>query len=380
MDEEVEKEIRTPFESTKGPLWRVTYIPIPNGAAHQSDDKEQSKKFPNQFYLLMTFHQSISDDFTTFRVCHIFLSILNDIIDKRAVSDKEQLAEFCDDRETVELIKQRKQQLEKNPRIEESIASDIRKLTVQRPLMNEVFPISEEECHSTTRHISRTLNSKDTTKLLEFFKEEQLTVNSGFLALANLSLVAMFQKRGRNDKSFLIPSYNAINYRRYWKGNQLRNFGCHFGSICLLTDTPANSAHNFLEYAHDIQTNFSDYLENNRVFDESIYLNFLEGTESKNFDEFFTNPPKHHQIFYSTSNMGNLKKILPGDGKQVQISHVDRCNSFHKTNSCLINSLHTFRGRFIFSVDYNANYITEKVATEYIDTIKHLILDIVKQM
>lgn len=376
--EEVERQSTTPFTSVSGPLWRAVMIPSPKSELPFLE--ELSEEFPHQYDLLLVFHHAIADGFTSVRLCNLLLSLINDVIEGTNIDETVQVGRFGDGAETQRLITEHKTKLDQNPKIKQMVMRDVQKLSDFRPLISEAFPVPDDEKRNTTLHVARQLTREQTSKLLSFFKEEAITLNSGFMAMANLALVDMFKKRGFQQKMFEICSFNAINFRRYWKPEFKEDFGCHFGPLCLVTETPADSFKMFLEYAHDIQTNMNDHKENGRTFDECLFLDVKRGTGYRDMDEFFTNPPEHPQFFYSNTNMGDLNGVFTGEGKHVQVGWLSRHNSFHRYNSTFINALQTFRGRLMIGIDYNARNITTAVATEYVDSVLKMILDIVRQM
>lgn len=371
---EVVKQITTSFKSSSGPLWRAVVF-VSHTAPYLS---EVSKKYPRQYDLLMTYHHAITDGFTTLRVANLFLGLLNDIIAGKDIDPREQLGEFNDGAETETLIAERQKKFDTDIKWKKSLEMQIEKYTQFRPIFTKYFPVLESQKENTTKHIYHIFDESQTKKLLNFFKYENVTVTSGFVSLANLQLVEMFKKRGCEEQMYEIPSYITVNLRRYWEKQPETALGCHFGPLCLFTETPHDSIKNFLDYARDINTNLQDYIVHKRTLDDCQFLNILQGTNYESMDDFFENPPDHPQFFHSTTNMGDVSSVLKGEGKHAQITWLSRHNSLHRYNSTLINELQTFRGRLLVGVGYNARTITKAVAEEYLNGICRLMIDIIK--
>ncbi|XP_018022943.1 uncharacterized protein LOC108678955 [Hyalella azteca] len=418
--EEIERQVTTSFVSSKGPVWRAVWLPFveyvedteaeaekntslpvektdkktrANSKNSECQEKvavdgvsrhwlpEVAEQFSHTSTLLLTFHHSITDGFTSLKTCEQLISLLNVTACAGKVPNcSQQIGEFSDGAETIRLVQERNAFLEKQPKLREMIERDIARISQFRSIFTDTFPISPEEQRNRTSSIVRRLSKDQTQKLMKFFREENIRFNSGFIALVNLTLVEMLKKKGVKQRLFEICSFNAINMRRYWNGDSSRALGCHFGPISLVMDTASSSVHQFLEYAHDVQTNMLDYIAQHRALDECLFLDVKRGTNHSNMDEFFASPPLHPQFWYSLTNMGEVSSLLQGLGDKVQLGWISRHNSFHRYNSTFVFAVHTYRKRLYFTMDFNARLLSKNVAEDVIATLTNLMFDIVRQM
>ena len=71
--------------------------------------------------------------------------------------------------------------------------------------------------------------------------------------------------------------------------------------------------------------------------------------------------------------MGNLSQTFPGTGTEVEVTRVTRSVSGHFMPSLCQHTLHTFRNRLCYSIDYYTQKMEPKTAEKYSQNIVEIL-------
>ncbi|RXG54703.1 hypothetical protein Avbf_15207, partial [Armadillidium vulgare] len=339
------KETHTSFNSSTGPLWRATFIPD-NEAVKQV---KQSNLFTSN--LILTFNHAIVDGFTCFNICNSFLIVLNDVIGGK-VQKTYDFGKLNDGLETEELKEQRMEFLNKNPEYLKEIKEFQTKFDSQKVRFNEFFP-ALEGAKKETNYIHGEIDEQTTKKLLKVFKSKGITFHSGFSSVLNWVIMELFTENGMTDEEIDLPSEHAINMRRYWKKSSTPQLGAHAAAVKIVSKTDKNFGSNFWEYAKDFGRTLKNNIDSMQGIDCNIQLTTSDFGESKvDFSKFLKNFPLPN-VYYSSTNMGDLRSVLQGRGEYVSIKWITRGASVHCTNY-MVTFIHTYEGRFLYNIGYSA--------------------------
>lgn len=357
----MQKETCNSFDSGNGPLWRVKFFPDQSSIENKEENGHMSD-------VIFTFHHIITDGFTSSHICNNFIEVLNDIISGSVKSDYEHFGKFTDSTETDEIIRERIQFFQDNPREFQEISKQMADFKNHTVVHNQLFPVPED-VFLTTKHLMRDLDEGKTSLLLNKFKKHGFTFHSGFTAVANWAYMEILTENGFKEDSLEMGSYHAINLRRYWKPCSYIQLGCHMGSIRIAVKVDRNIGKKFWDHVREIQNKLQTHLKNCKTVDEILaYPLTSKSGESYNFAELFRNPPPLN-IYYSTTNMGDLSSILKNEGKHVNIDWLTRSSSCHHLNMSFVHLFHTFKGRIMYGMDYSTKYATDSLANLYIEKI-----------
>ncbi|KAB7494971.1 hypothetical protein Anas_13646 [Armadillidium nasatum] len=277
---------------------------------------KQSNSFTSN--LILTFNHAIVDGFTCFNVCNSFLMVLNDVIGGK-VQKTYDFGKLNDGLETEELKEQRMEYLNKNP------------------------------------------------EYLTEIKEFQ-TKFDRFSSVLNWAIMELFIENGMTDEEIDVPSEHAINMRRYWKKSSTPQLGAHAAAVKIVSKTDKNFETNFWEYAKDFGSTLKNHIDSMQGIDCNIQLTTSDFGESQvDFSKLLKNFPLPN-VYYCSTNMGDLKSVLQGKGEYVSIKWITRGASVHCTNY-MVTFIHTYEG-------YSAHLLSDQVANLFVDKVmsklKHL--------
>ena len=361
--------------SDEGPLWRtcafLTNQPFDN------QEEIYNPKFRYRNEIAFSFHHSITDATTAFKISSIFLHILNSLIAGNENYKREfDTLMFVDGTEVSSMVAERKAFLSKNPELYSQIEIDLERFDALKPHLEAAYPPdpNEENC---TKQFERAMTKVDSKKLLQIFKSQNVTFHGGFCAVVNCCIVEILQEKGISMDSYDIGTYHAINMRKYWPVQMKEILGSTTGSIRTLMATKNDVADHLWDHAREYTKTLHGFLNGTRTLDEDVYFDFESkmGDNTSDFSKVFTNR-NPIQMYFSTSNMGNLRQLLPGTGDFVEINDVNRHTSHQNFNISMIFALQTFRERFNFSLTYATKYVHPVMAQKLVDRVVHKLKDL----
>ncbi|KAK8373369.1 hypothetical protein O3P69_016278 [Scylla paramamosain] len=180
----VETLMQYHFPTTEGPLWCARLLPASDPGC--SFRQELSATFPYTRTLLLANHHGIADGTSNMYIVNAFLNVLDDMLSDKAVDDAVQLGRIDAGEETKDIITTR------------------------------MMELMEDEDHQI---VLRDLDKETTQSFISKCKEEQITLNSGLLAVFNTSLVDFVLEGGLEQDFYRIQELHAVNMRRYWSSN-----------------------------------------------------------------------------------------------------------------------------------------------------------------
>jgi len=374
------------FDLENGPLWFIRYIQL-------EDEDKWKTEFPmfqptptvegvkHKFLIIFGFHHNFSDGTTNMKFCNVFLKVLNDLLLKKDIDMKieAQLVEpFHDriaDKERYSSI------LRNNAWLVYGFCHRFFKgiLAYGLFIRNYTYYYTQpSEQEATTRIIPGELDEETTSNLMLRCKSQKASLNSAFTAAANIALYKMVLQHNPTLTSTHFGGIHTINMRRYWEEKQSKDScGCHISTIDVKIPTKIDDIENYWSYARRIQDTMNYELnvsrrcirlmpigENLRII---LYINsFLE----------YIGQPSTNDNHYLITNMGNLGKLFSGEGEVVEVTRLMRSISCHYMPNLCQHTLHTFRGRLFYSLDY----YTQKMEREHAQLYAKTLTETLKEM
>lgn len=201
------------------------------------------------------------------------------------------------------------------------------------------------------------LTEDQTRKLIQNCKRNGVTVHCCIYAALHAAYLKMAQNMSsKKIESAPMVGADYVNTRRYYDKSHFEDPGCHVSMIeneLLIKYTHITTEKGFWELAHQVSDNLK-YRLNVEVIKSTPLFRYIR-------EKQYTN--QH----FMTSNMGNLKDLLPanpGSGP-LEITSLLRSVSMQYCWSPFLVAMHTFRGRFMYSVDYFTNKVEDDVAHQY---------------
>lgn len=223
-----------------------------------------------------------------------------------------------------------------------------------------------------TRILHEQLTADNTKKLVQRCREAGVTVHSCVSAIAYVAMFRVAQQRvkGKLDEAVVNLS-NCVNMRRYFNPANKESPGCHIAleeKEFLVRSSDGATRDNFWAFAKRVHEHLHNSLnvEHYPIKNCSVYipLAFIMCANHELTRRARKNLTDCHVI---TTNMGNLQHLLPshyGDGP-VEITSLLRSVSSELVGHPCTLTFHTFRGRFMISLDYFTNKMTDDVASQY---------------
>lgn len=357
------------YDFARGPLWRARLVPSP----HKSLDGRY------EAVLIISAHHCITDGLTNMLICRDVMSVLNAA-----------LTGAMYDVPTRPVI----------PAISDALHSRTDWWYALRYLWKKIYgtfifdyapklyfggilpqPSTKD---ATTRILHEQLTAENTKKLMQRCKEAGVTVHSCVSAIAYVAMFRVAQQRvkGKLDEAIVNLS-NCVNMRRYFNPANKESPGCHIAleeKEFLVRSSDGASRENFWAFARRVQEHLHKSLnvEHYPIKNCSVYVPFafimcvnreLTRRARKNLTDC-------HVI---TTNMGNLRHLLPshyGDGP-VEITSLLRSVSSELVGNPCTLTFHTFRDRFMISLDYFTNKMTGDVARQFFSNMTGYINNLV---
>ena len=376
MDEsEFEKEkkdiLNYKFDINNGPLWCIRMFPSTIDDCLMPDVKN---KFPHQYNILYGIHHIVTDGTSNVSICNWFLEFLNDVIGKRHIDDDKQLGFHVYDELWEDIHIQ----------VEEEMTGNSKRFVKAKAYydaygsipynLDQVFPLpkiepGEMDC------VEHDFTAEETQKILTTCRAHGITLNS-FMTIATVaSIIDLIKQKVPKEKwcnEYNIPNWQLVNIRRYLKGFKLKPLGATAVPFSVVSKAPLDISNaKFWELAKEFDTEFKERMNNYGPFEEDLYYKMAN---IDHFEVFLSEDPlAFNQCFFTMSNMGNFDKLFPGTGDHVQATRICRMTGLKSLNGMM--ELHSFRGQFLFAIDYNTFYLSR----EQVNTWMKAILKVVNE-
>ena len=228
------------------------------------------------------------------------------------------------------------------------------------------YPLSAHN-EASTKALDYEIDEVSTKNLLKRCKMECVTLNSAFTAAANLGLYSIIQEYDSDFNETTFNSLQAVNMRRFWpKEKQANSLGCHISMTDVKFKTDSSDMDNFWEYTRKVHSNLKNgFEEQPRALLDLPFCERLNLLVQGNSWLSWLRLPSTNDSHYCVTYMGNLSQTFPGTGTEVEVTRVIRSVSGHFMSSLCQHTLHTFRNRLCYSIDYYTQKMESRTAEKY---------------
>ncbi|KAK8396014.1 hypothetical protein O3P69_005238 [Scylla paramamosain] len=357
------------FNNSEGPLWCARLLQHNSCGGTTSPGLEAS--FPYSRSLILANHHGIADGTTNCRTVNCFLRILDDVIAGNPIDDSEQLGELASGDETAALLAAMEEEIKKNVDDLEQTLEEYKKKLESEKLLCRAFP-NQDDPNYITKIVSETLDEETTSRFFRRCKQEGVTVNSGFAALMNCSVVDLVREMGMKQDNYSIQMIHAVNMRRYWQGDVSRALGCHIAVISQHETLTQQWRDNFWQYTRNLHTNVHESLKDKGPLKYWIYYFMVKGDDA--IGKMLKERPEEDSD-YCLANIGNLDHLIPTEGDHARLAHLVRTTQCWNERVCLM--LHSLRGRLLYNLCYTSDSLTEQQAHRLTDLIFQNLKDMI---
>lgn len=350
-------ELHAPYDMSRGPLWRAKLVPQP----------EESRDGLHKAALLISVHHCITDGLTNVVLGRDVMRVLN-----ASMMGMEHNVPFRGVIPALpDALFKRYDWIYVFKYFWSKLFDTFVRNYNQKLYFKGILPQPETRV-ATTKVIMDEISAEATQRLVQQCRAAGVTVHACIVAIANIAIFRVAQQRakGRID-SALINTANCINMRRYFPSENKESLGCHISldeTELLIRSADFTDKDSFWALVKRIYDNLQDSLnvhhtpaKNSPLFRPSSLIFHINYELTRRARQ---NRTHSHMI---TTNMGNLQHLLPshyGDGP-VEISSLLRSVSSELVGHPCTLTFHTFRGRFMISLDYFTNKMTDDVASQY---------------
>ena len=342
------------FDSYSGSLWR-TLLFKPKSLNNFEDGKLVHKST-----LLMNFNHAITDGFSNLLIFDLFIKILNKVIQDEEVDDTNNLV-FSPAAETLPYFTSIKDNLFSD---KQQLANCLEKY--EKILTNTCNLFSQKIIHrnadsSKADLIVNEIGEKETSNFLKKCKIENVTVNSAFISLINLSILETLRvnKLIGENSGWEIPSGQVENLRKYYSDDRKNSIGCQVSAGFFKIYTDKDDLQDFWEYTRKVQREFKDYCNSGEMIRFEIARMLLQLQNKIPNADFKTQ--NKVATYYGLTNMGDASKVLKNKEKSVKILNILRYSSVYNTSYPLGYFIQTFEKRFTYTIVFNTQHIDKNL-------------------
>ncbi|CAL4144773.1 unnamed protein product [Meganyctiphanes norvegica] len=224
------------------------------------------------------------------------------------------------------------------------------------------------------------LTEDQTNKLIQHCKKNGVTVHSCIYAALHTAYLKMAQEMStKKIDSAQMQASDTVNVRRYYSKTYSEDSGCHVSVIeneLLIKDSHITTHKGFWELVHQVADNLNYRLnvEISPIKRGPLFRLTACITTANSLKNYFGGS-QYTDNHFVTSNMGNLKNLLPanpGDGP-VEITSLLRSMSGQYLGFPFLVAMHTFRGKFMYSLDLYTNKMPEDVFNRYFTIFSQMV-------
>lgn len=348
--------LETKYNMWIGPLWKVKMI-IP-----KDNERDENNEFLS--VLIFSVQHVIADSTTNMKLCRVVVQILNEMNAGNDVKPQpEPLMPVLND-----ILNITPSAMYLTRYFFKRFTSTILKNFSNQSSFNKTFPIPETNC-TKTKALFDELTEVETAALLKKCKNAQITVHSCIVTITNFALLNLAQSKSSNPLGSCTISVNhSVNIRRHLPQEYSDSSGSYISFLENTNEVSLEDLNDFWTHAQKIHASIrNDFTIKKKHLEIFPILplyslifptnNFLTRNKMKNKTD----------CHYNTTNMGNLKTLLPAPKEEddIEIVNIRRSTSCHLLAHPFSLIFHTFRNRFMISIDYYSSKMTEDVANEF---------------
>ena len=374
------------YNPETGPLWRARFLPwsedhsefvnhtfVPAEGTTSEDRISQEAKHPSICHIVIGFHHSITDGHSSTVLTRYFLCLLNDLLSGVKVDDSLQQSTLVTGTGRAKSYEERKSELLANKSLLEARLQD---------LINCIRPTNIEKAYAVkpnlplkTVAVPFILDQTRTQRFIKRCKSEGVTVQTAFCSLVHAAIIKLLNESKSQYSSCEVSSMHAMNMRKIYQEEDTA-LGVEVGHFNLIWEVPSNILDNFWAHAKSFHAKFKEVCLCTDSLDYEILEKLTDIDIMPYIPEEGRETPWPKLMYYLTSNMLDVTKILGDCGNKVHLEYISWTTNCRIDPHLWLNCLHTLRGRLLHSMQYNAGLLDHQTALR----ISQLIFEILTQV
>lgn len=363
------KLLETKYNFWTGPLWKAKMV-VP-----KDNEPDENNRFSS--VLIFSVQHAITDGTTNMKLCREVVQILNGL--SAGIKVEPQLVPLAP---TID------DTLSGVPSISYLAKYFCKKFTAtmiknfyHKSSFHGSLPVPETTS-SETKVLCDELTESETDALIKMCKAAKITVHSCIVAATNFALLKIAQSKVSNPLGCCtINVTHCVNMRRYFSEEYNDSSGCHISFLEDKSKVSLHESRDFWNQAKKVHASIKESLEIGKdqlkVVPILQLASMIFPTNGYRTRKGQKNKTDCH---YVTTNMGNLKTMLPGpkEDDEIEIVNIKRSVSSHLAGNPFLLTFHTFRNKFMISIDYYTNKMTDEVASEMFQMLCQFIRNLSK--
>ncbi len=385
-----EEDVLRTFDATKGPLWRVTFLPnatydIQTNSMQTNPEDDDYESYRHKSACVFSFHPAVVDGISCMKLLDEFLSIISAIVTEHEL-DMAPMAM----KPPVEHYFQKEM---RTNILEDMISfcmpiclkipgfalSLFKSLGNDNPYVNNFgydadgYPL--QIMRRQTSMIPVEFSKGKTTTLVTKCEEVGVTVQST-IETASLVAMATLITEGKLQ-NVIMPSDSTVDMRKFIKDNDIADnyVGAYSTSMSSTRVVPPiKTGADFWKFASLVSQERRDSMKCGTIFDglkqTQIKVNILKVADvTKSMDD----SDKRIGPLLSFSYLGNCSFLDRHTESEIKLRASYSCVGYHSKGPLITHSVVTFEGRLLWSVLYCPHMITKEKILQYTELIMNIL-------
>ncbi len=363
---EFEEQFLIPHKTDTGPLWRLVFMPVDEGARYAT----ANCRF--QYALIFGFHHSIMDGTT-------FLTFFKDYV--RAVGRLARNELSVDDEVASLPVPVSMDYLHpglRNLRCCDTLLGYICFFfsKVTRSALKDArsknqwlskFPLEQERnpgCEVKTKYLPLEFSSALTSRLISSCRSHGVSVNSALTTVIGICVAEMLQD-GEVTEDIRIKQASTVSLRRWFPDTLSgQGIGCYYSAVESSILVCADWRQRFWDIVKRTGSDIHDDLKQKSLDFLKLFL-LLEYLHNSGLapSELKGKTPKRHAIVNIITNIGNYDYINDVDD-DIKLTARYTGTALHTFGSIFAHSLSTVGGKLFWGLEYFPNVTRAEIAEE----------------
>ncbi|XP_037783017.1 uncharacterized protein LOC119579327 [Penaeus monodon] len=336
------------------PVWRARLVPAAEDAPHPMPELKAA--YPYQYNFMTLTHHAVSDGFTVAFLCQLFLDLLNAVIDGQTIDDKP-FGVFVSNEDIARQDRAIQEQLRNDQKRFETLKAEVLNSN-KEPVLFKAFPRPSVDKPS-SRQVTNCIDAEIHNRITEKSKQAGVSFGTALQASINIAIVEMVRDAGVDDEYHDISVNVAADLRRYMRRAPAPVLGLHARTMAHLTRTHKNTRDCFWDYARDLHQKLGAQIKSGGIMQQEVVRQMV--MPQIHPKDYYAGSPEIIRD-YGFNNIGDLTRVIPGEGKHVQMTDLLQYSQVAKFIYPMLHQLFTFRGSCKYIISYATDCLSEETA------------------
>lgn len=336
------------------PTWRARLVPAAEDAPCPMPELKAA--YPYQYNFMTVTHHAVGDGVSVAFLCQLFVNLLNAVIDGQAIDDKP-FGMFVSNEDIAQQDRAIQEQLRNDQERFETLKAEVLNSN-KEPVLFRAFPRPSVDKPS-SRQIVNCIDAETHKRITEKSKQAGVSFGTTLQASINTAIVEMVRDAGVGDEYHDISVNVTADLRRYMKRTPVPSLGLHARTMAHLTRTHKNTRDCFWDYARGLHQRLGAQIKSGGILQQEVVRQMV--MPQMHPRDYYAGSPEVIRD-YGFNNVGDLTRVIPGEGKHVQMTDLLQYSQVAKFLYPMLHQLLTFRGSCKYVISYATDCISEETA------------------